>query len=266
MASRLSMLLAALLGVGCATERAYPPAQPSGPVAGTAVSPPEDDAAAPTATVGPVPELPCIAAPAIDAWEERLRPKRHLWERMVHSPGRGGSSHSAVQRLVAEARMPPGLALLPAIESGYRATAEGPRGSRGLWQLGRSTARNYGLVVDARRDDRVDVGRSTRAALRLLRDLRTKYASWPLALAAYNAGEGRVDRALRARPKASFWDLAAARLLPPVTRKYVPKFLALVRLLQPEAACPERGLVVAATGITEGPVRAAPPPRPLPDR
>ena len=68
--------------------------------------------------------------------------------------------------------------------------------------------------------------KASRAAARLLRDLHDQFDSWDLALAAYNAGAGRVERALARNPGASFWQLAARDLLPRSTREYVPKVLA----------------------------------------
>ena len=122
------------------------------------------------------------------------------------------------------------LALLPAIESSFYATARGRRGERGLWQLRRATARRFGLVVNAHRDDRLQPERATRAAARYLHILYERYGDWPLALAAYNAGERRVDRALARDPEASFWSLAERGWLPRISREYVPRFFAVVRV------------------------------------
>src|SRR5437016_1956453 len=80
----------------------------------------------------------------------------------------------------------------------------------GLWQLRPATARRFGLVVDAERDDRADPAQATRAAARYLGYLHRRYRDWPLALAAYNAGEGRIDRALARQPHATFWELSAS--------------------------------------------------------
>ena len=182
-------------------------------------------------------DLHCLTHPSIDAWEQRLRNERRLWAATVHSIGRGSPVLPRVREIVAEAGLPAGIALLPAIESGFRPTARDGAGSAGLWQLQPATARRFGLVVNARRDDRLHLERSTRAATRYLRALHRRYGTWPLALAAYNAGEGRVDRALRRRPGASFWELAEARHLPPISRAYVPRFLALVRVAGPTSTC-----------------------------
>ena len=67
--------------------------------------------------------------------------------------------------------------------------------------------------------------------------LHAHYGDWPLALAAYNVGEGRVDRARRGDPSASFWQLAEDRRLPAASRDYVARFLALVRVVDGAGAC-----------------------------
>jgi len=76
--------------------------------------------------------------------------------------------------------------------------------------------------------------RATEAAVRYLRYLYDRYEDWPLALAAYNCGEGRVDRALGRSPGATFWDLAEQHHLPRISRDYVQRFLALVRVAEEE--------------------------------
>jgi hypothetical protein len=189
--------------------------------------------------------LGCIRSPEVDVWERRLAHEEQAWRRMLVA--QGGPNYRAVRRIIDEEGLPRGLALLPAIESGYRRTATGPTGARGLWQFSASTARNYGLVVNGSRDDRLNVELSTRAALRHLKELHRQYGTWPLALAAYNAGPGRVERAMRASDGRTFWDLAEEQRLPMITRKYVPKFLALVRVINDVDRCPTRPGSLIAT-------------------
>ena len=177
------------------------------------------------------PRLACLGHPAIDAWERRLRGGSRLGARRLLA--RGKPWVPKLETSLAARRLPPGLALLPAIESGFDPRARGAFDSAGLWQLQSATARGLGLVVTRARDDRLDPNRATRAAARYLARLHARYDDWPLALAAYNAGGGRVDRALARRPEASFWELAEAGLLPETSAKFVPRFLALVRLQRP---------------------------------
>lgn len=132
--------------------------------------------------------------------------------------------------------MPGELALLPMIESAFQPQATSNRGAAGLWQFIPSTGRYYGLKQDAWYDARRDVRASTSAALDYLAFLHEEFDhNWMLALAAYNAGEGTVRRAIKKNLKqgkpTSFWDLN----LPKETREYVPKFLALAHVIgQPE--------------------------------
>lgn len=139
-----------------------------------------------------------------------------------------------IEREFSEHGVPAALAYLPMVESRFRPDAVG-RTAVGLWQFTRSTARLYGLKVNPRIDERRDPAKSSRAAAKYLRDLYDQFESWDLALAAYNAGPARVRRALRHRPEASFFELAQHRLLPPITRGYVPKVLA-ISLIGPEPA------------------------------
>ena len=117
------------------------------------------------------------------------------------------------------------------IESAAEPLAMSPRQARGLWQFIPETARQYGLTVGLARDERIYVEAETRAAARYLRDLHTRFGDWPLALAAYNAGEAAVESALAKGRASTFWQLSSAGLLPSETRSYVPAVLAAMQLL-----------------------------------
>ena len=142
-----------------------------------------------------------------------------------------------LEAILIEHGLPRELVAVPAVESRYQTNARGSHGELGLWQLRPATARRFGIEVNARRDERAHVDQSTRAAARYLAFLYARYADWPLALAAYNAGEGRIDRALARRPGATFWELAERGALPPVSREYVPKILAVVRVNAGPGSC-----------------------------
>lgn len=120
------------------------------------------------------------------------------------------------------------LAFLVVVESGGRPDALSPKGARGLWQLMPNTARHYGLIVDGEHDERLDVRKSTRAAAQYLRDLHLQFNSWPMALAAYNAGEPAVQKAIDRAGDGDFAVLSSRRLLPAETRNYVPAVLRLM--------------------------------------
>lgn len=129
-------------------------------------------------------------------------------------------------------KLPGELALLPMLESNFQPHAISNRGAVGLWQMMPGTARQFGLKKQAGYDGRKDVQASTKAALNYLEYLHKKFnRDWALVLAAYNAGEGTIDRAIKRNKKAgqptSFWFLK----LPKQTREYVPKFLALTQMI-----------------------------------
>ena len=220
-----------LLGAATACSPVRPPS-PSEPVA----PPPAPAAVAPPPAASPD-DLACLRHFRIDVWERRLRSQRALRQATAASLARGERHLPRVRAIVVAHGIPAGFALLPVVESGFRLDARGRFGERGLWQLRRRTARRYGLVVDARRDERVHPDRSTEAAARHLRHLHARYGEWPLALAAYNAGEGRVDRALARAPHADFWQLAETGRLPRTSRDFVARFLALVRVSENRPRC-----------------------------
>ncbi|MEO6875591.1 MAG: lytic transglycosylase domain-containing protein, partial [Opitutaceae bacterium] len=121
--------------------------------------------------------------------------------------------------------VPPELAWLAEAESTLDPEAESPVGARGLFQLMPATARSLGLSTTLP-DERTNVEKSARAAAHYLRTLHGKFGDWPLAFAAYNAGEGRVRRLLAAHSAHTFADISAA--LSNETRMYVPKVCATI--------------------------------------
>lgn len=129
--------------------------------------------------------------------------------------------------------VPEDLVYLGIIESGYSNTAVSRANAVGMWQFIRSTARLYGLTIDAWVDERRDPFKATDAAGRYLADLNEVFGSWYLAAAAYNGGEGRVLRGIRRLSSladtltdATFFDLSNRRYLRRETRDYVPKLIA----------------------------------------
>jgi Transglycosylase SLT domain len=180
--------------------------------------------------------LACIQHPTIDAWERRLHTR--AWRAdMRQTLERGEAYLPQLRRIMQENGVPPSLALLPAVESSFYVDARGRTHDRGLWQLQGPTARRFGLVVNKQRDDRLHPDHSTRAAARYLRLLHKRYRDWPTALAAYNAGERRIDRARARQPGANFWELASSGQLPARSRDYVSRFLAVVRMSEGVQTC-----------------------------
>lgn len=154
--------------------------------------------------------------------------------------------------------LPADLVLVPMVESGFEPTALSSKDAAGLWQIIPSTGMEHGLVVSDAYDGRYDVHASTKAALSYLKHLNGLFqGDWLLALAAYNCGEGAVQRAIAANAKAgkgtSFWELD----LPAETEAYVPKIVALARLFADPGAS-GINLRKVAIGPTLGTVELAP--------
>ncbi|MFV5490711.1 LysM peptidoglycan-binding domain-containing protein [Acinetobacter sp. ASP199] len=128
--------------------------------------------------------------------------------------------------------MPTELALLPVIESSYDPAATSSAAAAGLWQFIPSTGRIYGLKQTSMYDGRRDVVESTRAAYEFLGALYNQFGSWELALAAYNAGPGRIQQAINRNKAAGlptdYWSLK----LPQETMNYVPRFMAVAQIVK----------------------------------
>ena len=124
--------------------------------------------------------------------------------------------------------MPKDLAMLPLLESAFNPYAVSRSKAVGLWQFMSNTSRPLGLKNNRWVDERRDVEKSTRAAIRHLRNLHRTFKSWDLALAAYNGGGGHVRRSMKKSNTTDFWSLAASGTLRKETEEYVPRFLALL--------------------------------------
>lgn len=228
---------------------------------GTAVETTAADAAVPAQQSEPVatlwltPDLPgALCEPPQDLWD-RIRTGMALQDREhpgIRNDLEWYASHQAYLDRVAtratpylhllveaveERNMPTEIALLPVVESAFQPFAYSHGRAAGLWQFIPGTGRRFDLKQNWWYDGRRDVAASTRAALDYLEYLRDHFdGDWLLALAAYNSGEGTVQRAVarnKARGKPTdFWSLD----LPRETRGYVPKLLAISRLVtDPEA-------------------------------
>ena len=136
----------------------------------------------------------------------------------------GSDLQAVVHRAIQAEGLPEQLFAVPLVESGFNPFALSSKGARGLWQLMPETARRFGLRVDSVLDERTDPLRSTAAAIAYLKELYGTLGSWPLALAAYNAGPGRVAAAIQ-RGAPDFTSMAARKLLPEETLRYVPLVL-----------------------------------------
>ena len=142
---------------------------------------------------------------------------------------RGSKYLPMVQSVFRAEGVPLDLAYVPLIESAFKPTALSRASARGMWQFMRGTAGDFGLKQDWYIDERADPEKATRAAARYFKQLYGMFSDWHLAMASYNGGPGRVQRAMKAAGVDDFWELTAnERYLPRETREYVPMILAAV--------------------------------------
>lgn len=134
-----------------------------------------------------------------------------------------------IEPILRQEGVPSELSAIVLVESGGQITALSPKGARGIWQFMPGTARRYGLVVTAERDERIEVVKSTYAAAHYLRDLHQQFGDWQLAFAAYNAGEQAVEHAAARTGQRNFSNIQ--RALPQETRNYVPAVLNAMTIL-----------------------------------
>jgi membrane-bound lytic murein transglycosylase D len=139
---------------------------------------------------------------------------------------RSGKYLDLMREILKENDIPEEIVFLPLIESGFNPHAYSRARAAGYWQFIASTAKKYGLTISWWRDERRDPVKSTVAAANYLKDLYGIFGSWNLAMAAYNAGEGKIMRALRKTKSDDYWSLLRTNYIKKETKNYVPKFVA----------------------------------------
>jgi membrane-bound lytic murein transglycosylase D len=156
----------------------------------------------------------------ITLFTEKIREKFSLWL------SRSGKYLELMQGILKEKEIPEEIVFLPLIESGFNPYAYSPARAVGYWQFIASTAKRYGLEINWWRDERRDPVKSTVAAADYLNDLHDMFGSWNLAMAAYNAGEGKILKALSRSKTDDYWALLNTCYIRSETKDYVPKFIA----------------------------------------
>ncbi len=159
----------------------------------------------------------------VELFQGRLR------EFLAEGLSRGTQYLPMIQDVFRAEGLPLDLAYVPLIESAFKPSALSRAKARGVWQFMKGTALENGLKADWYLDERADPEKATVAAAKYLKTLYGMFEDWHLAMASYNGGPGRVQRAIRRSRKTDFWSLTATRTyLPRETRDYVPMILAAV--------------------------------------
>ncbi|HMK49977.1 MAG TPA: transglycosylase SLT domain-containing protein [Thermodesulfovibrionales bacterium] len=156
----------------------------------------------------------------VDYFSDRIKQRFSVWLT------RSGKYIEMMKGILKEQNVPEDMVFLPLIESGFNANAYSPAKAVGYWQFIASTAKNYGLEINWWKDERKDPVKSTVAAANYLKDLHQMFGSWNLAMAAYNAGEGKILRALNKSKADDYWSLLHTKYIRNETKDYVPKFIA----------------------------------------
>jgi membrane-bound lytic murein transglycosylase D len=216
------------LPVSPAAEAISTPVNASGP--GSSLPGVPQTAPAPASEL--IRNLANIGNPWVDRWVQQFTTT--LKSDVSAALSRGDAYLPMIRTKLAERQMPQELAYLPLIESDFNPQARSSASAVGLWQFMATTARQLGLSVSRNSDDRTNPAKATDAALTYLSQLRDRFGSWYLALAAYNGGPGTIANALqrvlrRSRGTDDDFYLIAPHL-PAETREYVPKLIAVARI------------------------------------
>ncbi len=169
-------------------------------------------------------DIPVVLNPRvlayIEAFQTRLRGEFEAGLK------RSGAYLPMIRKIFREEGLPEDLAYMAHQESAFKVNAYSRARAKGMWQFMSFTGRKYGLKIDLWVDERGDFEKATHAAAAYLKDLHARYGDWHLAMAAYNAGEGKIDRALARARARDYWALLKTRYIRTETKWYVPAILA----------------------------------------
>jgi membrane-bound lytic murein transglycosylase D len=170
-------------------------------------------------------DIPVVYNAAVKKWMKYFLTRgRGFFERYS---ARGGRYAPVLGKILEDHGLPRDLIFLAMAESGFQTGAKSWAKAVGTWQFMPYTGKRFGLKIDWYVDERRDPIKATIAAGKYLTKLYNDFQSWELAAAAYNAGEGKMSRAIRRYKTENFWRLRRGRYLKPETKNYVPKIMAL---------------------------------------
>lgn len=183
--------------------------------------------------VVPVQPKPVVTPPPVvskKTQQSRTARNSAVWQRRIAQhpmPANAVQLVPKLKKIFLEEGVPGQLVWLAEVESTMDPNAKSPAGAAGLFQMMKPAAQRFGLRVSPPPDERFDPEKQGRASAKYLRLLYGRFKSWPLALAAYNAGEGRIGKALSSSGGKTFDDIAP--LLSVETQMYVPKIDAVLQ-------------------------------------
>jgi membrane-bound lytic murein transglycosylase D len=187
----------------------------------------EPSLALPGSEIGSISELdpsdfdvPIVLNDQVKTYIEYYQTRK--WGVMSRAFERSGRYLPMMRSIFRDQGLPLDLVNLAYVESAFNARAYSRAKASGIWQFIKPTGNRYGMKVNYWLDERRDPEKATRAAAAYLKDLYEMFHSWPLAMAAYNAGEQRIQRAIEQQGTTDFWSLR----LPKETQLYVPAFMA----------------------------------------
>ncbi len=169
-------------------------------------------------------DIPVVYNKHVRKWISYFQGKGKGW--FKRAAERAGRYAPILSDILHENNMPRDLIYLAFAESGFQNGVRSWAAAVGPWQFIKATGTRYGLHVGWYVDERMDPIKSSLAASKYLRDLHNLFGDWPLAMAGYNAGEGKVKRAIK-KYGSDFWQIRNGRYLRQETKDYVPKIMAL---------------------------------------
>lgn len=203
-----------------------------------------------------LPDIPIVVNQNVESFIRYFQTSgRKYFEKWL---GRSADYMGMLRSILRENGLPEDLSYIALIESGLNPTVRSHANAVGMWQFIKGTATRYGLRVDWWIDERMDPEKATYAAAKYFKNLYGMFDSWYLAAAGYNAGEGRVARAIKKHGTEDFWELASQRKpLHRETREYVPKYLAALTIAKDpesygfEAVSFDKGLRYDKVGVSQ---------------